>query len=853
MTKPVYFTICSKNYLAYALTLGRSLAKSDGDARFLIFLADDPLTSEEATLVEFEVIEAARLPLPTFDDMIVRYSVMELNTAIKPACFLYLFESLGADSAVYLDPDIYVLAPLEHVEARLEGGADLVLTPHSTMPLDDGGDPDDLRLLRTGVYNLGFAAFQNTPAARAFLHWWRDRLERHCLIALDDGIFVDQKWMDLAPAYLEHVSLLREPGYNAAYWNLMSRPVARAGGAWTAGGAPLHFFHFSGVVPGDGTVFSKHQNRYQPDDIGELVDLLHEYLRHLEANGHADWRRTPYAFAPEGEWAGADEIVRRVYRRLNPDSGSAGLDAPSVAAMCNSRTGIVDADPRAPITHLTYEIWASRTDLRRTFDLHTQTGRLAFNDWFAQSGPREYALPDSAYAHLRAGVLAPGDFGVAGRLANGVLSRRPLIGAAARLPAPVKRVLRRMVSGRALSAPAQTEPAPAPAKPTPELERSVRHYGYHRAETGLGQAARNEYLALRSAGAPVEAVALQAHSFENSIEPGFALCANPSRSSVHLVHVNADQTCASETWAEEAVFDAARYRIGYWAWELERFPQAWDAAFSKVDEVWTPSRFVADAVRARGFDRPVHVFPHCLPFREPADQTDRDEMRVKFALPRDRVLFLTAFDFNSFVERKNPMAVLKAFEQAAKLSSAPIGLVIKCHGGARHAASRRELMAVARRIPGVYIIDRVLTDSDLDQLFRAVDGLVSLHRSEGFGLTVAEAMSYGLACVATNYSGVVDFIDEDCARLVSYELVEVPEGAYPHFEGSHWAEPSIAQAAEALRDLAEDRELRARLGDAARRRVLEQLSIDRVGLAMAARLDEILDDPAVSSSAAASP
>jgi len=134
-----------------------------------------------------------------------------------------------------------------------------------------------------------------------------------------------------------------------------------------------------------------------------------------------------------------------------------------------------------------------------------------------------------------------------------------------------------------------------------------------------------------------------------------------------------------------------------------------------------------------------------------------------------------------------------------------------------------------------------------------VDGLVSLHRSEGFGLTVAEAMSYGLACVATNYSGVVDFIDEDCARLVSYELVEVPEGAYPHFEGSHWAEPSIAQAAEALRDLAEDRELRARLGDAARRRVLEQLSIDRVGRAMAARLDEILDDPAVSSSAAASP
>ena len=303
------------------------------------------------------------------------------------------------------------------------------------------------------------------------------------------------------------------------------------------------------------------------------------------------------------------------------------------------------------------------------------------------------------------------------------------------------------------------------------------------------------------------------------------------------MHVNADQTSVAETWAGPETFDPAHYRIGFWAWELDRFPPAWTSAFDRVDEIWVPSRFVAESVSAVT-DKPVHVFPHPVPVGQAGPS--RDEGRLHFALPRDLVLFLTLFDFNSFTERKNPMAVLDAFEKARE-DAPELGLVLKCHGGTRHDRERERVLARARRIENVFIVDRVLDETSMNRLYAACDGLISLHRSEGFGLTIAEAMARGLAVIATDYSGNTDFFDGEVGEAIPVSLIDVGAGAYPEGDGARWADPDVDEAAKALVRLAQDEQRRAVLGEKGRARVMTRLSPDRIGREMVRRIDEILD------------
>lgn len=842
MAKPAYFTICSKNYLAYALTLGRSLARADPGASFLIFLADSPLGAEAAVDVEFETVPASALDLPNLAEMTLRYSIMEFNTAIKPACFRYMFDEWGAASAVYLDPDIYVLKPLEHVENALSGGAALVLTPHSLAPLDDGGDPDDLRLLRTGTFNLGFAAFANVPDARALLTWWEARLANDCRVALDDGIFVDQKWMDLAPSYVDDTKILRHPGYNAAYWNLLGRPVTLAQGEWRSAGEPLYFYHFSGVVPGDGTIYSKHQTRFTVEEIGDLVDLLHEYLRQLDLNGHARWSGEPYAYALPDHMRGIDGFVRAAFRRSRSALGAVdGFDASSLEALCNGRSMMIAPDAEPQVTNFTYEIWAQRPDLRRLFDLSRRDDRARFNAWLLTSGVEEHAIPAALLSHLTAAQaehLAANSLPLRARVVHEVLKRRGVVAPVLRhlpkgLKDAAKRRVQALMSSRGEGA-APSEPAPRERARVP-----LAVYGYFNAESGLGQAVRREFRALRSAGVPAVARPVGADQFENRESFEFDFDPGLHNADIHLIHVNADQTLVSDTWAEPEVYAEGRYRIGFWAWELERFPKAWAAAFDKVDEIWTPSRFVADSVKA-STEKPVYAFGHPVPVE--ADLEPKAEARRAFAFPERVPIFLTVFDFNSFTGRKNPDAVLDAFERA-RCEAPDLRLVLKCHGGVRHDEERRRLFDRARRLPGVHIVDRVLAEAEMKRLYAACDGLISLHRSEGFGLTIAEAMARGMAVIATDYSGSTDFLDAEVGVPIPYVMTDIPPGAYPHATGLHWAEPDIYAAAQALVLLSSDAELRGQLGEAARARVADQLSLDRVGRAMAARIDDILANP----------
>ena len=828
MSKPVYFSICSSNYLAYARTLAASLRSADPEATFVLFLADEVGGAYDAGRLGFEVIEAREIGIPCFADMAFRYDVMEFNTAIKPFCIRYLFDERRADAAVYLDPDLYVLRPLVDVEAALAGGADIVLTPHATAPLDDGGDPDDIRIMRTGAYNLGFGAFANTAPARALVAWWAKHLQGDCVVDLEAGLFVDQKFMDLAPCLVESAKILRHPGYNAAYWNLMHRPVTRAGAGWLAGGVPLHFFHFSGVVPGDHDVFSKHQNRYTARNIGELQGLLHEYLDRLESNDRLDgtrFSRIPYHYDRFLDGTPIPKEFRLIYRRHHQP----GLATP-YAAVFTPNLGLyqqpvpgLGAPGEPAITLVMHQVWAQRSDLQLAFNLEVAEDRWRFAEWFVGSGRSECrklpaAVFDRVEAALQAARAARGAEGGGGaapavpkggvrkRLSRFALQAAPRLRPFwSRLPGGVREAVKRqLVGGAGLPMLAQGVVAGRPVRRVsgavaryrdPNLEHGISLFGYLRTESGVGEGARRAAKAIEAAGIPYAGHALGTGGvFEDAVDTrGLRLADGASPYAVAVMHVNADQTVHLPKVIDERLL-RGKHRVGYWAWELAGFPDAWLTAFDQVDEIWTPSEFVAYAVRQRT-EKPVRVMPHPVPLPA-ASRFDR----AHFGLPADVPLLLSTFDLNSYFQRKNPQAAVAAYLDAFPdpKSDTP-HLVLKMHGRLNRG---EQIDAMFQRIsddPRIHVIDRVLDRDELTGLQQATDAFISLHRSEGFGLNIAECMAAGKLAIATAYGGNTDFCDETNGLPVGFSMIRVQEGEYPHPQGQWWAEPSHEDAVAAIR------------------------------------------------------
>ncbi len=379
--KRAFFTIISANYIAYAATLMQSLRAVAPDVPRFIILADKPRRFDGIDLAA-AVIGCDALEIPLLDNMTLWYSVMELNTALKPYAFTHLLERLGFDRVIYLDPDILVLAPLEAAWTALDAHS-LVLTPHILHPLQDGCEPSDLAILKSGIYNLGFCGFRRDDPALSFLGWWQDRCHAHCRADVAANYFTDQRWMDLAPIFVPQTRILRDTAYNVAYWNLAQRRVA--GGparGYTVDGAPIVFFHFSGIDPEDAESFSRHQNRFTPATVGDVAVLLAEYRALVLANGHAEYRRLPYGFARFTNGRPIETHMRTWLIRAIDDGmidpltplviGSEFFDAPDETARDR---GII-------MTRFMYQLWLDRPDLQRVFDLHHERGLEAFINWF---------------------------------------------------------------------------------------------------------------------------------------------------------------------------------------------------------------------------------------------------------------------------------------------------------------------------------------------------------------------------------------------------------------------------------------------------------------------------------------
>lgn len=383
--KIAFYTIVSNNYLHFARTLLQSIRMQHPEATLYCVIVDTDLDPAKQHEDEFTIIELRELGLPNPKEFTFQYSVLELNTAVKPWAMHFLLQA-GFDIAVYIDPDITLFKPLVEVMDALRGGADIVLTPHLISPITDQKSPTELDIRRAGTYNCGFCASKRTKNTASFLKWWMRKLEYDCVVDMDRGIFTDQSWIDLTPGLFENVFILRHPGYNVAYWNLTQRRIEKSlDGDWLSNGEPLVFFHFSGINPLNPAAFSKHQNRFTLDTLGEAKPLAEEYVDKLLTNGARDFSTFKYGFGVFSNGEPIPESFRREYLRntqlrnmMSPDPFA------KPDALIWSRMGF--GYHKTPITWTMHALWKSRPDLIREFPLDNEMSLQKFWVWLLREG-----------------------------------------------------------------------------------------------------------------------------------------------------------------------------------------------------------------------------------------------------------------------------------------------------------------------------------------------------------------------------------------------------------------------------------------------------------------------------------
>ena len=330
--------------------------------------------------------------------------------------------------------------------------------------------------------------------------------------------------------------------------------------------------------------------------------------------------------------------------------------------------------------------------------------------------------------------------------------------------------------------------------------------GALRTSSGLGQSARLCFEALRAGGAEVVALDLTGPLRQTADLPPPHMGANAEPGPGTLIlHVNAP-LMGLALLAIGRRLAAGKRIIGYWAWELPEVPPEWQLGVNLVHEIWVPSAFTADAVAPITGGRPLHVVPHPVAIAQAPPRPPRP-IGAPFTV-------LCLFDAASSVERKNPKAAIEAFRRA--FADDPGTRLILKTQRLDAMPDQRALLTGLADAPNIRLIDRTLDSFGIDALYNEADVLLSLHRAEGFGLTLAEAMQRGLPVVATGWSGNADFLSEAVGVPVPWRLVQAqdPQRTY-HHSALRWAEPDIDVAAAALRALRADPLRCAKLGAAA--------------------------------------
>lgn len=379
---------------------------------------------------------------------------------------------------------------------------------------------------------------------------------------------------------------------------------------------------------------------------------------------------------------------------------------------------------------------------------------------------------------------------------------------------------------------ARKRPVPPHCQPlagAPVDPDAIALWGFLHSQIGIGSSARGYARLLRNR---LPGVSCHAMPLPGRDGVSFPVDVPVRRAGCNIVVLNPPELLHGNVFFPSDLMRCTSV-IGYWAWELPEMPRAWRAAFNLVDEVWTCSEFAARAFRG-ATRKKVSILPHVV---EDWAHLSRGEARSRYGLGGcDDFMFLNVFDFASTLQRKNPLGVIAAFRAA--FGDRPDGplLVMKYHGGEQFPQQEAMVRAAAAPCPRIRMISSVLTDQDMRALFDAADAFISLHRSEGFGLNIAEAMVAERPVICTGYSGNMDFTTSDNSLLVDWVPVELGMGDYFGWQGQIWAEPDLSCARAALRHVVNNSSEARALAAQARADVSRMLSPD----AISARLTALL-------------
>lgn len=799
-----FCSIATRNALPQMRVLADGLGRHHPDTPLTVLLLGD--ADGGTSPAGFEIVRLDELDAFPADLELGDQAWADVAAVAKPLLIGLMLER-GADTVVFLEADVDVVAGLEPAIARAhDGGVALVPRVIESIP-DDGLEPGARDLLDCGRVGSALVAVGSGPDGRAFLSWWADNLIETArslepapapqLTNLVPGSPPLGRWLDVAgTVFPTQVTVLEDPGFGVSYWNLHNRTLERHDGALLAGGSPARYVQFAGFRPDRPYWLSEYATRPRVLDDPILAELCASYAGRLLDAGWADPTRKVGRESQLANGVDYDDRLRRLHERAVAGGATVGdifTDEGTSAFVAWLREP-AERGAHAGVGRYLFDVYQERTDLQTAFP--------------ELDGDDAQKLVQWAWDYGR------GELGLVAELLP---------------PRPVGQV-----------------------RGTVDREIAVNVAGYLNRSLGLGQAARLYITALQAAGVPVGTVMAPLHlpvkeSQEQALAryggQAFEQLGLPYPAPINLLCVNPDGLDTLLESAGDALQDA-RWTIGQWGWETDVLPAHWARAFQRVDELWVYSGFVAQNLSRVS---PVPVVRVPLPVIAPDPSGAELDLDLGSGFT-----FLFVFDFFSTLQRKNPIGLVDAFTRAFAPGEGP-KLVLKAMNGSFRPQAVDELRWRIGNRPDIQLIDQHVDQHTYAALIARCDCYVSLHRAEGFGLTLAEAMALGKPAIATGYSGNLEFMTATNSYLVDYTLTRVGPKAEMYPADGTWAEPDLDHAASLMRQAWERPDEARAVGERARRDVTERLSPQAVGAIARSRLEHLVAQPSAARKAAASP
>lgn len=556
--------------------------------------------------------------------------------------------------------------------------------------------------------------------------------------------------------------VLRHPGYNIAYWNLHERELSVIGDKVKVNNEDLRFFHFSGYRPEKPWILSKYVSDNPRIVISKDKTLASLCENYGKAALESGWRSEESTPYGFANFENGKFIPSSI-RRLYRDDCKKAYD---------------DGEVLNPPSN--WQAWA--TD--RSYE-SGNLSRILFGVWKARPDlKRRY--PDATGTEARDLIAWAKNHGIAEKVIDEDLLE---VGHLANDEIPTKF----------------------------SKAKGINISGYLTGELGVGQSARLINEAAQLIGLPVTTV--NSNRIKSRKEENFNFSESEVLYPLTIAVVNADHF---KLWVRDFGFEYLKKTkvIGVWAWELEDFPAVMHEAFQYVDEIWAVSEFVKNAI-SKHTRKPVFVLPTPILLQSNIEKLNRENI----GLPENRPYNLFIFDYMSSFHRKNPLGLVESHIRAFPNQDGPL-LVIKSTNGNLDAENREKLRFEIVDRTDVILIEDYLSRKQLTSLINECAAYVSLHRSEGYGLTIAEAMALGKPVIATAYSGNMDFMNNEISFLVPFQLIKVGHGSNPYDPKSEWANPDYEFAAEYMRYIHQEVHLAQKIGEKAKQEVTRKFSLE---------------------------